>query len=145
MTGGTHTQDRGAAPSVNRAAVGLSVFAACVMVMSGMFSAIAGFAAILENEFFVVRGGYVFEFDVTAWGWIHLLFGILVVAAGFAVLSGRAWARSLGIVLAVLNAIANFMFIPYYPVWSLLIIALDIAVIWALAVYSRQAADAVWD
>ncbi|WP_119727731.1 DUF7144 family membrane protein [Thermomonospora amylolytica] len=138
------TEHRQATPGrpVSGWAVGFAAFAACVMVLAGVFGAIMGFAAILENEVYVFRGDYVFEFDLTTWGWLHLLIGIFVAVAGFAVFTGQAWARTVGIILAGLSAIANFMFIPYYPVWSLLIIALDIVVIWALAVYSRQAAAA---
>ncbi|WP_198679168.1 DUF7144 family membrane protein [Thermomonospora amylolytica] len=124
-------------------AVGFAFFAACVMVLSGVFGAIAGFAAILENQVYTFRGDYVFRWDLTTWGWIHLLVGIFVAAAGFAVFTGQMWARTVGIVLAGLSAVVNFMFLPYYPVWSLLIIALDIVVIWALTVYSRQAAESM--
>lgn len=121
-------------------AVGFAIFAACVMVLSGVFGAIVGFAAILENQVYVFRGDYVFRWDLTTWGWIHLLIGIFVAVAGVAVFTGQVWARAVGIVLAGLSAVAHFMFLPYYPVWSLLIIALDVVVIWALVMYSRQAA-----
>jgi hypothetical protein len=114
-------------------AVGLIVFAATMMILSGIFQAIAGLVAILENEVYVVAPNYLFEFDVTAWGWLHLVVGVVVALAGLAVLSGQTWGRVVGITLAMLSAIANFAFIPYYPFWSLLIIALDIFVIWALA------------
>jgi hypothetical protein len=105
-----------------------------------VFHAIAGLVALVRDSFYVVAPNYVFEFDVTSWGWIHLIAGIVVVLAGFGVLSGQTWARVVGITLAVLSAIANFGFIPYYPVWSLLIIALDVFVIWALATHGREMA-----
>ena len=85
---------------------------------------------------------YAYEIDVTAWGWIHLIIGVVVAFAGIAVYSGATWARSVGIVLAILSAIANFLYIPYYPVWAVLIIALNVAVIWALAVYGTEQAQA---
>ena len=113
-------------------AVGGVFFAGIVMSVIGVFEAITGLAAILENEFFVVSQNYSFEVDVTAWGWIHLILGIVVALAGFYVISGRSWARIVGITLAILAAVANFFFIPYYPFWSLLIIALSIWVIWSL-------------
>ena len=75
---------------------------------------------------------YVFEVDTTTWGWIHLLLGLLVVFAGFALFAAKTWARVIGVTLAVLSAIANFFFIPYYPFWAILIISLDVWVIWAL-------------
>jgi hypothetical protein len=85
----------------------------------------------------VLRGhrNYLFQFDATSWGWIHLLLGLVVAFAGYGPLSGRTWARAAAIALAVLSAIANFLFIPYYPFWSLLIITLDIFVIWAIAAH----------
>ncbi len=107
-------------------------FAGVLMIVVGFFQSIAGLAAILENEFFVVTQNYVFEGDVTAWGWIHLILGIVIVLAGFALFAGATWARVVGIVLAVLVAVANFFFIPYYPFWSILIIALAVWVMWAL-------------
>jgi hypothetical protein len=94
--------------------------------------------AVFENEFYVATPNYLFQFDVTTWGWIHLLVGLVVAAAGAAVLSGQVWGRAIGILLAVLSAIANFLFIPYYPFWSLLIITLDIFVIWALSAHGRD-------
>jgi len=111
-----------------------------MMIMSGVFQALAGLIAIFENEFYVAARKYLFEFDVTSWGWIHLILGVIVALAGFSLLSGATWARVVGITLAVLSAIANFAFIPYYPFWSLLIIALDVFVIWALAVHGSKVA-----
>jgi hypothetical protein len=83
-----------------------------------------------------------FQFDVTTWGWIQLILGIVVALAGVGLLAGRTWARVVGITLAVLSAIANFMFIPHHPVWALLVIALDVFVIWALAAHGRELRDA---
>ena len=117
---------------------GFAVFAAVIMIMSGSFQAITGLVGLFANEFYVATPNYVFQFDVTRWSFIHLLLGIVVVLAGFAVLSGQTWGRVIGIVLAGLSAAANFAFIPYYPVWSLVIIALDVLVIWALSVYRPQ-------
>lgn len=118
--------------------VGMSVFASIIMITIGVFHAVQGLAALFRNEIYVVGAQYVFSFDLTAWGWIHLLAGILLVAAGFAILKGKVWARSVGVGFAVLSMIANFLFLPYYPVWSLLIIALDVFVIWALCLYSGE-------
>jgi hypothetical protein len=102
------------------------------MLMVGVFHAIAGLVALLDDQFFVVTRNYTFEFDVTGWGWIHLIGGILVFLAGAYVFSGATWARVIGITLAVLSAVANFFFIPYYPFWSILMIALAVWAIWAL-------------
>ena len=121
------------------AAHGFVVFAGVIMIMSGAFQAIAGLVGLFANEFYVATRNYVFQFDVTTWGVIHLLVGLLVLFAGFAVMSGQTWARVVGIILVGLSALANFAFLPYYPFWSLLIIALDVVVIWALAVYHPNA------
>jgi hypothetical protein len=119
-------------------AVGFTVFAAIMMLMVGVFQALQGLIAIFENEFYVQTRNYLFEFDATTWGWIHLVIGLLVAFAGWGLLSGQTWARVVGITLAALSATANFLFIPYYPFWSMLIIAVDIFVIWALASHGRQ-------
>ena len=121
--------------------VGASVFAASMMMLVGSFHVIAGLTGIIENEFFVSTPNYVFEFDVTAWGWIHLIGGIVVVWAGFSLFNGAVWARSVGVIIAIVSAIANFMFLPYYPVWSIIVIALDVLVIWALTVHGRDIAN----
>ena len=113
-------------------AVGGITFAAMMMLMIGSFQAIAGLAAIFNDEFFVIGRNYTFDLDVTAWGWIHLLLGILLLFAGWALFARKLWAAMLALVLALLSAIENFFFIPYYPWWSLLVIAIDIWVIWAL-------------
>jgi hypothetical protein len=109
--------------------------------MAGCFQAFAGLVALFENEFYVATRNYLFELDATTWGWVHLILGVVVALAGLAVLAGRVWGRVVGITLAVLSAIANFLFIPYYPFWSLTVIALDIFVIWALAAHGREIAD----
>jgi hypothetical protein len=113
-------------------AVGGMTFAAMMMLMIGSFQAIAGLAAIFNDEFFVIGRNYTFDLDVTAWGWIHLLLGILLLITGWALFARKLWAAMAAIVLALLSAIENFFFIPYYPWWSLLVIALDIWVIWAV-------------
>lgn len=123
----------------NAWATGLSLFAAALMMVAGVWQILAGIAALLQDTVYVSTPEYLYAFDLTAWGWIHLLRGILVLLAGVGVVRGPTWARAVGIVLACLSLIANFLFIPHYPIWSLVIIALDVAVIWALATYRRDA------
>ena len=123
-------------------AVGFILFAGIMMIMAGVFQAIVGLVAIFQNEFYVATRNYLFQFDATTWGWIHLVVGLIVAFAGWGVLSGRTWARVVGITLAVLSAIANFLFIPYYPFWALTVITLDIFVIWALAAHGSELRDA---
>jgi hypothetical protein len=127
-------QDYGAGSKpVSGWAVGGTVFAAVILILIGSFHAIMGLGAIIDDTFFVVGNNYTYKFDTTAWGWIHLLFGILIVLAGAYIFSGSTWARVVGITVAALSAIANFFFIPYYPFWAIVIIALDVWVIWALS------------
>ena len=121
-------------------AVGFAWFAASMLILIGAFQFFEGLAAVIENEFFVVGPNYVYEFDVTAWGWIHMILGVIVFIAGWGVFSGKEWARAVGIGVAILAAIAQFFYIPYYPVWAVLIIALCVACIWALAAYGRDTA-----
>ena len=122
-------------------AVGFILFAAIMMLMAGSFQALQGLIAIFENEFYVATRNYVFEFDATTWGWIHLLIGLLVAFAGWGLLSGRTWARVVAITVALVSATANFLFIPYYPFWALTVITLDIFVIWAVAAHGRELRD----
>jgi hypothetical protein len=119
-------------------AVGLIVFAAIMLMMAGTFQFLAGLVALFENEFYVTTRNYVFQLDATTWGWIHLLLGIVLGIAGWGLLSGRTWARVVAITVAAISALANFLFLPYYPFWALTIITLDILVIWAVAAHGRD-------
>lgn len=114
-------------------ATGGLVFAATIMIMLGIWQVFVGIAAIVEDEFFVVAPNYTYEIDTTAWGWIHLILGAIITATGLSLFTGATWARVVGIGLALLSAIANFFFLPYYPLWSIVIIAVAVFVIWALA------------
>ena len=113
-------------------AVGGIGFAACMLLLIGAFQIVDGLAAIIDDQFFVVSNHYAFDLDVTAWGWIHLILGILLVLTGFALFARRTWAGVAALCLALLSAFVNFFFIPYYPLWSILVIALDAWVIWSL-------------
>ena len=119
-------------PEVSGWAVGGMTFAACVLTLVGAFQVIDGLAAIINDEFFINVRNYSFDVDTTAWGWIHLIIGILLVITGFGLFSRAAWAGVTAIFLASLSAVANFFFIPYFPAWSILVIALDVWVIWSL-------------
>ncbi|BCJ37293.1 hypothetical protein Athai_47960 [Actinocatenispora thailandica] len=110
------------------------MFAATMLLIVGVFQVFQGIEAIVRGGFYVVASNYLYKVDTTAWGWIHLCIGAVAVLTGiFLFVNGSAWARGAGIVLASLSAIANFFFIPYYPFWALLMIALDVFVIWSLA------------
>jgi len=118
-------------------ALGLAMFAGMMLIIIGLFQAIVGGTAILNEKFYAVTRNYVFEWDATVWGWIHLVVGVLLFAAGWAVFAGATWARTVGIAALALSAVANFLSIPHYPAWAILVIGLDIVGIWALAVYMR--------
>jgi hypothetical protein len=119
-------------PRVSGWAVGGITFAASMLILIGAFQAIDGLVAIFNDDFFVRVQSYTFDIDVTAWGWIHLILGILLVVTGWGLFAAKEWAAVTAIFLAMLSAIANFFFIPYYPFWAILVIALDVWVIWAL-------------
>ena len=119
-------------------AVGLTRFAGVLMIMAGALQAFTGLVAITEDEIYAQTPNYLLQLDTTRWGWGHLLLGAVVVGAGFAVLKGKTWGRVVAIMLAMLSMLVNFAFIPYYPFWSIIIIALDVFVIWALAAHGRD-------
>ncbi|MET1044834.1 MAG: hypothetical protein ABWX59_12045 [Microbacteriaceae bacterium] len=120
------------------AAAGAILFAGAIMIMVGAFHILQALVALFNDEFYVAGPGYVYQFDLTAWGWIHLLAGLLLAFGGVALFRGAMWARILAVVLAVLSAIANFMWLPYYPLWSLILIALDVFIMWAVLAHSHD-------
>jgi len=114
-------------------AVGGMVFAASAAIVLGIWQIIEGIAAVANDGFLITTANYTYEIDLTAWGWIHIILGALVLITGFLLFGGSTFARVVGIFLAGLVAINNFFFLPYYPLWSLIVIALAIFVIWSLA------------
>ena len=120
------------------AAVGWTAFAGVMMIMLGIFHALAGLAGVVKDDFYAVTPNYVLKFNVTTWGWIHLIAGIIVVFAGFALFRGAVWARTVGVILAGFSAVLSFAWIPLYPVWSIVFIAVDIFIIWALTAHGRD-------
>lgn len=120
---------------------GWVMFASVMMMLTGFFQAIVGLTAILNDNFFVVTPNSLISVDVTTWGWVHLVLSLLVIFAGLAVLDGRVWARAIGVILAVVSAVANLAFVPYYPIWSILVITVDVLVIYALIVHGRSLAE----
>lgn len=119
-------------------ALGFISFAAFMLILGGFFHATAGLVAIIDDEFYVATRNYVFQFDTSTWGWIHLIAGVIAVCAGLALFTGATWARLVGTLVAMFSAIAAFANIPYYPVWSIIIIAIDVGVIWALVAHGRE-------
>jgi hypothetical protein len=118
---------------------GWAVFAGIVMITMGAYQAIVGLVALFDDGYYVVRpSGLVVNVDYTAWGWTHLIIGLLAFFAGFGVLSGKTWARAVGITLAGVGAIVNFAFIAAFPVWGIILITMDIVIIYALAAHGRE-------
>lgn len=127
-------------PRITPLMLGGVVFAACMMGIIGLYHAVVGMAALIDDDFYQQIRNYPYEYNVRAWGWLHLGSGIVVFAAACTLFSGKLWARVVGIVVASLSALENFFFAPYYAVWSVIIIGLDVLVIWALATYGSAQA-----
>jgi hypothetical protein len=117
---------------------GWIAFAGVLMVMIGAFGAIEGLVALLNDDFYVAGPNNVFVFDLTGWGWLHLIGGALIAITGIALLADQGWARPVTVVLAVLNAIVQLTFIGVYPFWSIIVIALCVMVIWAIVVHGNE-------
>lgn len=118
---------------------GWIMFAGVMMIMLGVIEAIAGLVALFNDEYYLVtRNDLVVSVDYTTWGWVHLLLGIVVAAAGLGVMVGQMWARVVGILVASLSVIVNIAFLAAYPVWSAIVIAIDVLVIYALTVHGKE-------
>ncbi|UYP19417.1 hypothetical protein OED52_02245 [Rhodococcus sp. Z13] len=122
-------------------AAGTSLGAAVILVTLGVITLLQGISAVANDEVFVVGIEYIYKFDFTTWGWIHIVIGALMVLVGAALIAGATWARVTAIVLAALSIVANFLWLPYYPWWSILIIALDVVVIWAIATWNPRGVE----
>lgn len=120
-------------------AIGWMIWAAVWMWLLGFFHVLAGLAALVEDEIFVATPDYLYALDLTTWGWVHLILGAVVLVAGFSLFNGSVWARTVGVVLAVVSTVANFVWLPYNPIWGLLMITANVFVIWALTVHGRDA------
>jgi hypothetical protein len=119
--------------------VGLVVFGGVLLALTGGFQMMQGFVAILRDEYFyVTRDGLLITMDYTAWGWTHLGLGLIAVGTGIGVLAGQMWARVVGIIIAVLSALVNLAFLSAYPIWSTIIIAMDVLVIYALTMHGSE-------
>jgi hypothetical protein len=119
-------------------AIGWTAFAAIMMIMMGFFHGLAGLVAVLEDELYAVTPEYVLQLDVTTWGWVHLVLGAIVLIAGIFLFTGSVFARTIGVIVAAVSAIANFAWLPYYPIWALVIITSAAFVIWALTAHGRD-------
>lgn len=118
--------------------VGWVFFAGFMMILLGVFQAIAGLTALINPDWLVVTERSLLVFDFTTWGWVHLLLGIIVLVAGFSVMSGSTWARIVGVLVAGFSAIAHLASVNAYPIWSVIILVIDVLVIYALTVHGGE-------
>ena len=117
-------------------AAGGTVFAGLMLLIAGVMAILEGIVGINRDAVFTLNSGsYTYRFDIASWGWIHLALGVVALLVGYGVLRGAEWGRIGGILIAGLNMIANFLFLPYQPVWAIVMVAIDVFIIWALATY----------
>src|SRR5271170_1343604 len=119
-------------PGPSGAALGFTALAAVLMMLSGVANFLEGLAAIIRGSYFVNLPNYAYDISVHGWGWTHLIAGIVVFAAGVCLFMDMTWARVAGVILASFSLMMTLVYIPYFPVWSIIVIALDAFVIWAL-------------
>ncbi|GGT14234.1 DUF7144 family membrane protein [Streptomyces griseoviridis] len=104
-----------------------------LLLLSGVLSVLQGIAGIAEDRLFGVPRAYEYRFDLTGWGWIHLVVGVALIMAGVAVLRAMPWGRAAGVTVAAISLVTQFMFIPYYPLWSISVMTLDLIILWGMA------------
>ena len=114
------------------AVYGVTTFAGVLLTVVAIFQILEGITAIANDTIFVRGLNYTWQFNIQTWGWIHLLIGLIALATGIGIIMGQTWGYLVGIGIAGLSMLSNFMFMPYYPFWSLAVIGLDVLVIWAL-------------
>jgi hypothetical protein len=123
--------------------IGWVVFASVMMMLLGASHALAGLVALMKDDYYLVRSdGLVLQVSYTTWGWVHLILGVVVVVAGVALLRGATWARALTVVVAGLSVITNLAFLAANPVWSAIMVALSILVIYAVTAHGGEAREA---
>jgi hypothetical protein len=134
------TQSDSGSDNYSGAAVGLIVFAATLMILAGIMQAIQGLVALTNDKYYVlnVNGDYLFKYDTTSWGWVHLIMGVIVALAGVGLFQGSTWARVVAVMVASVGILVNFVWMPYYPIWSLTLIAFFGFVIWAATAHGRD-------
>ncbi len=121
--------------------VGWVYFAGFLLTLSGVFNAVAGLVGLFKNEVYVVGKANLWLLDYTTWGWAHLILGVFLLLAGAAIMSGKLWGRLVGIIFIGLSMIANFGFVPVYPVWAILLISINVFTLYALIVHGDEAND----
>ena len=132
------TQPRRPSENTLQWTAGLTVFAGLLLITTGLFQALGGLVALVDDQRYVLAGDYVYTFDTTTWGWIQLVLGLAAVGLGIAVVVGRVWALIVAVSVAILAAVAQFMWLPYDPLRAVVVIALNAVIVWALAVQLKK-------
>lgn len=123
------------------AGAGWVTFAGIILIVVGIFQAFAGLVGILEDEILVLTPDYLVQLDATTWGWVHMIIGLIVIASGFGIFSGNVLARTVGVFAAIGSMLSMFFWLPWYPIWAIIVISMNIAIIWALTVHGRVLAN----
>jgi hypothetical protein len=121
---------------------GWVVFAGVMMIIAGILWTIVGFVAVFNNDWVVFGREAALFVDISGWGWLHIILGLLMLLAGFLVIQGNLFGRTIAVILAVISIVVNFLWLPVYPIWSIVIIAIDVFVIYAVIVHGRELKDA---
>lgn len=116
-------------------AAGTTIGAGILLLVIGVLSVLQGISAVASDDLLVVGYDYIYKMNTTGWGWIHIGVGVIQIIVAIGLLRGSTWGRVAALILAALSIVENFLWIPYYPAWSILIIALDVVVIWAISTY----------
>ncbi|MFI6483390.1 hypothetical protein ACIBH1_36055 [Nonomuraea sp. NPDC050663] len=119
--------------------VGWIWFAGMMIILAGLFNLVSGIYAIIDDELYVTTRKGLLLFDLTGWGWVHLILGVLLLVTGIAVSVGKGWARLIAVILVMLNALTQLTWIMVNPWWSLVVIAVDVLVLYALIVHGKEA------
>ena len=128
-----------AGPGRHSAAAATGIYlAGILMILGGLLDFFAGLAAIVRSGFYHAQPHYAFQYSIHGWGWITLIVGVVVLAVGACLLLGQTWARVVGDALVLISAVANFVYLPYYPVWAIVVIGVDVFVLWALTAGWRR-------
>jgi hypothetical protein len=134
QAGGRHEATTGQRGAV----IGFTALAGTLMLLGGLWMVTVAIVALSHGHVFSTAPAYTFRYNIRGWGWTELALGVVLFAAGMCVFLGMAWARYVGAFFAALSAIANFVFIPYQPLWSIIMIAIDAFIIWALLTPRHQ-------
>lgn len=131
----TNPEPKTGSPVKQGFAAGTSLAAAILLLTVGVLSLFQGIAAVASDNLLVIGVEYTYQLDTTGWGWIHIVLGVVLIISAVGLLTGATWAKVIAIIIAALSILANFLWLPYYPLWSVLIIALDVVVIWAVTTW----------